>query len=196
MQALTISVILCGGILLAMPTAMPSLPLISRFGIARGKHFRLDFLLVVIGLEIDGFLVDVFQQLGRDARQPRFGVPHGRGRIAVDGAEISLPVDQRIAHRKRLRHADQGVVNRRVAVRMELTHHVADDAGGLLRGAVKVQPHLVHHVENAAMHGLQTVADIRQRAAHDHAHGVIEVRALHLVFDVDGDQVLRPTIAA
>ncbi len=162
----------------------------------RGKHFRLDFLLVVIGLEIDGLFVDVFQQLGRDARQPRFGVPHGRGRIAVHGAVISLPVDQRIAHRKRLRHADQGVVNRRVAVRMELTHDVADHAGGLLRGAVIMQPHLVHHVENPPMHGLQPVADVRQRAPHDHAHGVIEVRALHLVFDVDGDQVLRPTIAA
>ena len=127
--------------------------------------------------------------VGGDARQARFGVPHGRGRIAIDRAEISLPVDQRIAHRKRLRHADQGVVNRRVAVRMELTHDVADDAGGLLGGAVKVQPHLVHHVKNAAMHRLQTVADVGQRAADDHAHGVIEVRALHLVFDVDGNQI-------
>ena len=132
---------------------------------ARGKNFRLDFLLVVIGLEVDGFFVDVFQKFGRDARQPRFGIPHGRGRIAVHRAVVSLPVDQRIAHRKRLRHADQGVVNRRVAVRMELTHDVADHAGGLLRRAVKMQPHLVHHVENAPMHRLQTVADVRQARA-------------------------------
>ena len=37
------------------------------------------------------------------------------------------------------------------------------------------------------MHGLQAVAHVGQRAAHDHAHGVIEVGALHLV--VDGNQL-------
>ena len=40
------------------------------------------------------------------------------------------------------------------------------------------------------MHRLQTVADVGQRAADDHAHGVIEIRPPHLVFDIDGDQVL------
>jgi hypothetical protein len=31
------------------------------------------------------------------------------------------------------------------------------------------------------MHRLQAVARVGQRARHDHAHGVIEVGALHLV---------------
>ncbi len=35
------------------------------------------------------------------------------------------------------------------------------------------------------MHGLQAVAGVRQRARHDDAHGVREVRLLHLVVDVD-----------
>jgi hypothetical protein len=35
------------------------------------------------------------------------------------------------------------------------------------------------------MDRLQTVARIRQRARHDHAHGVREVRLLHLVIDID-----------
>ena len=42
----------------------------------------------------------------------------------------------------------------------------------------------------AAMHGLPTVADVRERAPHDHAHGVIEVAAAHLVLEVDGDDFL------
>ena len=37
----TISVRLCGGMLVAMPTAMPDEPLISRFGTRVGKHFGL-----------------------------------------------------------------------------------------------------------------------------------------------------------
>ncbi len=40
------------------------------------------------------------------------------------------------------------------------------------------------------MHGFQAVADVGQRAPDDHAHGVVEIRTPHLVFDVDGDQVL------
>ena len=160
---------------------------------ARRQDFRLDFAFVVIGPEIDGFLVDVFEHRRRDARQPRFGIPHRRRRIAVDGSEISLPVDQRIAQRKRLRHADQRVVNRDVAVRVVLAQHFADDLGALARGAVVMQPQLVHSVKDAPVHRLQPVAHIGQRAADDHAHRVVEIRPPHLVFDVDRNQVFcRP----
>jgi hypothetical protein len=48
----------------------------------------------------------------------------------------------------------------------------------------------VHREQHAAMHRLQAVADVGQRAPHDHAHGVIEVALAHLVFDVDADNFL------
>ena len=67
--------------------------------------------------------------------EPDLGVALGRGRIAVDRAEIALPVDQRQAHGKFLRHAHQRVVDRLVAVRMVLTHRVADDARRFAVGA-------------------------------------------------------------
>src|ERR1700694_5768960 len=41
----------------------------------------------------------------------------------------------------------------------------------------------MHRVEDAPMYRLEAVARIRQRPGHDHAHGVIEVAALHLVED-------------
>ena len=113
MVALMISVRLCGGMLVAMPTAMPDDPLTSRFGTRVGRTSGSDFAVVVVGPEIDGFLVDVLQQRGGDAGEARLGVPHGRGRVAVDRAEVALPVHQRIAHGERLRHADQRVVDRR-----------------------------------------------------------------------------------
>ena len=53
-----------------------------------------------------------------------------------------------------------------------------------------VQAHLLHHIKDAAVDRLEAVADIGEGAADDHAHGVIEVRAAHLVFDVDGDVAL------
>ena len=43
---------------------------------ARRQDFRLLLAVVVIGPEIDGFLVDILEHRGGDAREPRFGVPH------------------------------------------------------------------------------------------------------------------------
>jgi hypothetical protein len=70
-------------------------------------------------------------------------------------------------------------------VGVELAHHVAHHARALLGGTIEMQPHFVHHVERAPVDGFKTVAHVRQGAAHDHAHGVIEIRPPHLVFDVD-----------
>src|SRR6187431_1181278 len=41
------------------------------------------------------------------------------------------------------------------------------------------------------MHGLQTVSNIGQRTAHDDAHGVVEVRLPHLVFEVHRQDFAR-----
>ena len=108
---------------------MPEEPLTSRFGYFAGSG-RLLFGAVVIGDEIDRFLVDVIaHQLFGETREPDLGVTHAGRVVAVDGAEVSLSVDQAVAHGKVLRHADDGVIDRGVAVRVILTHHVADDAG-------------------------------------------------------------------
>jgi len=101
-----------------------------------------------------------------------------------------LAVDQRVAQREILRHADQRVVERDVAVRVVLAEHVADDGGALLERAAGVQPQLVHRVEDAAVHGLQAVAHFGQRARDDHAHRVVEERLLQLVFDEPGEDAL------
>ena len=119
---------LCGGMLVAMPTAMPPAPLTSRFGNFAGRTVGSLARAVVVRLEIDGVLVDVVEQMQRDLGQARFGVAHRRRRIAVDRAEIALAVDQRHAHGEILRHAHQRVVDRLVAVRVILAHDVADDA--------------------------------------------------------------------
>jgi len=69
---------------------------------------------------------------------------------------------------------------------MVFAHHVADDAGALTSGAIGLESHLLHGVENAAVDGLESVANIGQRAADDDRHRVIEIRLAHLVFNVDG----------
>ena len=57
------------------------------------------------------------------------------------------------------------VVDRNVAVRVELAHHVADRGRALLVLAVGTQAARVHAVEDAAVHRLQAVARVGQRRA-------------------------------
>jgi hypothetical protein len=163
----------------------------QQVGKARRQHDGLVLGVVVVGLELDGVLVDVVEQRVGRAGEAHFGVAHGRRRVAVDGAEIALAVDQRQAQREFLRHAHQRVVDRLVAVRVILADDVADDAGRLAVGLVPVVAVLVHREQDAPVHGLQAVAHVGQRARHDHAHGVIEIGALHLLFDGDRADVFR-----
>src|SRR5208282_323292 len=69
------------------------------------------------------------------------------------------------------------------------THGLADDLGALGVLLVVLQAHFAHGVEHTAMDGLETVASVRESAADDHRHGVVEIGALHLLFNVDGDEI-------
>ena len=152
----------------------------------RRQHRRLFGRLVVVRREVDGLFVEIRHHVVGERLEPRLGVPHGRGRIAVDRSEVALPVHERVAHVEVLRHADERVVDRRVAVGMEVAHHLADDLRALAVPARGRQPHRLHAVQHAAVRRLQPVARVGQRSSNDYAHGVIHVRTLHLVFDVDG----------
>ena len=75
-------------------------------------------------------------------------------------------------------------------MRMVFPEDVADHARAF---HVRPVPHVVrleHREEHPAVHRLQPVAHVRQRAPHDHAHRVIEVGAAHLLFQADGKSFL------
>ncbi len=154
----------------------------QQFGNARGQHRRLGFGAVVVIDEIHRLLVEVGQQLVRDFRHAHFGVTHRGRRIAVDRTEVALPVDQHVAHGKRLRHAHDGVVDRGVAMGVIFTDDITDDAGRFLVGLVPVVAEFAHGVQHAAVNRFQTVAHVRQGAANDHAHRVIQIGLTHFVF--------------
>ncbi len=157
----------------------------QQVGEARRQHRRLFPALVVVGRPVDRLGVDVAQHLGGDAGQAAFGVAHGGRGVAVDGAEVAVPVDQEIADGEVLGHPHQGVVDGLVAVGVEITHDIPDDAGALAVGPVGLHAGVVHAEQHAPVHRLETVADVGQSAPHDHAHGVVEVGRAHLVRDLD-----------
>src|SRR5690606_20356028 len=140
---------------------------------------------VVVG-EIDRVFLDVPQHLHRERVEACLGVPHGGRRVVTGRAEVALAVDRRVPHRPPLGQSYQRVGDRRVTVRVVVTHHVADDPGALVVAAVGPEPGVVHRVQDTAVHRLQPVTHVRQSPRHNHAHRVIDVGVLHLLLDVDG----------
>jgi hypothetical protein len=159
----------------------------------RRQLLRLFGRAVVVRDEVDGTLVDLVEQQPRDRRQSRLGVAHRRRPVAVTRAEIALAVDQRVAQREVLRHAHHRVVGRGVAMRVVAAEHIADhpralDRLGPARRGTEGQPHALHRIEDAALHRLLAVTDVRQRAAFDDRQRVFEVGPLGIVRE--GDRVV------
>ena len=176
---------LCGGIWVAMPTAMPERAVDEQVREAARQHVGLEGLAVVVGAEVDGLLVDVAHHLHGQRRHPALGVPRGGGRVVARAAEVALALDQRVAQAPVLHEAHQGVVDRLVTVRVVGTHDLTDDAAALVEAAVGAVATVVHRVDDPAVHGLEAVAHVGERPADDDAHGVLDVRPLHLGVEVD-----------
>ena len=95
------------------------------------RWFQLCFIIVLS--EFNCIFVDITQQTLGGTGQTRLGIAHRRCRIAVNRAEIALPINQRQPHREILCHAHHGFVDRAVAMRVVITHHITDDTGGFTR---------------------------------------------------------------
>ena len=142
------------------------------------KHDRLRLGAVVVRAERDRALIDLTQHLVGDPRETAFRIAHGRGTVAVERAEISRAVDQRIPERERLRHPHERFVESGIAVRVIAPHDIADHLRALAVLDVGSQVLLPHGVEDSALNRLQPVAHVGQRARRDDRERVCQVAAL------------------
>ena len=142
--------------------------------------------LVIVRCEIDGFLVEIRDQLVGYASHAHFGVSHRRRSVSIDRAEIALAIDKHVTHRERLCHTHDSVVYRGITVRVVLADHVTHHARRLLVRFVVVVTQLPHRVQDTSMNGFETVPDIGERPADNYAHGVIQVGLFHLAFETYG----------
>ena len=110
--------------------------------------------IIVVGAKIYGVLVQIVQKLLGKLGHAHFGVTHGSSGVAVNGTKVALPVHQRIAHGKFLRHAHQRIVHGRVAVRVIFTDNVTDDTGGFFVRTVVVVGKLVLRKKNTPVYWL------------------------------------------
>gem|GEM_PF-4600878 len=112
-------------------------------------------------------------------------VSHRGGGIAVDVAEVALSIDQRIAHGERLSHTDEGGVDHRFAVGMEVAARLSADLGTLLVTVLGPQVEFAHRVEDAPLDRLEAIAHVREGAGDDDRHRIVDIAPAELVFDVD-----------
>jgi hypothetical protein len=134
-------------------------------------------------LEGNGLLPDVVEEVHGQGLEASLGVPVRRGVVSVDGSEVALAVYERVAQGEVLHHAHEGVVDRRVTVRVVLAQDVSHHGRALLVRTVGHEPQLVHRIEDAAMHRLESVSHVRQGALDDDRHRVVEEGLPHLFFD-------------
>ena len=112
---------------------------------------RLHEPVVVVGLEVDGAKLEIVEHVDRGLRHAGLGVSHGRGRIALDGSEVALGLDQRHAHTPVLREADEGGVDDALAVRVVVAGGVAGDLGALEVLLGRPELEVVHRLEDATL---------------------------------------------
>ena len=133
----------------------------------RGQNGRLLKLVVIVGGEIDGVLGDVRVHAECGPCHTRFGVA-GCRRPVIKGTEIAVAIHQGQTHRERLGETHHGLVDCGITMRMELAHHLADHTCRFHIWAVGREIHLAHLVDDAALHGLETVPGVRQCTRIDH----------------------------
>ena len=162
----------------------------QQIGETAGQHGGLHQRFIKVWHEIDGILVDLANQAQGDLGHARLGITHGRRAVAIDGAEVALPLHQHIAGVEILRQAHHGIVHRGIAVRMILTQHVAHDTRALAERLIGGHAQLVHGVQDTAMNGLEAVAHIGQRAVDNYGHGVGYEALFHLLFQIYRNQAI------
>ena len=79
-------------------------------------------------------------------------------------------------------------------MRMELAHHLADDAGAFGEALVGVEPQEPHGMHDAAMDRLQSVAHIRQCSVHDGRKRIGEIALLERFLQINRFDVVAAAI--
>ena len=126
----------------------------QQVGESAGQHHGLFGGVIEVGGVVHRILFDVRQHIQAHLAHTSLGITIGGGGVAVDGTEVTVTVDQRIAQREILRHTHQRVVDGGVTVGVIVTQHVTDGGGALTVCLIGGKAVLVHGVEDAAVHRL------------------------------------------
>ena len=141
--------------------------------------------LVVVGFEINRVELEVRHHLDRGLGHAGFGVSHGRRRIAVNGTEVPLLVDEHGPHLPILTHVDQRGIDHRLAVGVVVAGGVTGDLGAfsVLGSGAKFE--VMHGHQDASLGRLEAISNVGQSPVGDGAHGIEQIALVELAFDLN-----------
>ena len=129
------------------------------------QRYRLTVSAVVRHLPLCGLRVEHHFQ--RKLRQSGFYVSRrGSLRTGKNVSPVTLSVDKQVL----LSYLHQSVADGSIAVRMKL-HRASHDVGYLVQSSVV---HEVHGVQDASLHRLQSVLDVRHRTVENHRRCIVQ----------------------
>ena len=162
----------------------------QQVGEAGRQHAGLLTGLVKVGVPIHRVFFDVAEHFASHLGHAGLRVSVGGRGVAVHSTEVTVTVDELIAHGEALCQTDKSIVHAGVTMGMVTTQHITNGGNALTVGLIIGEAVLVHGVENAAVDGLQAIADIGQGATHDDGHRVLDVGGLHLLYKLALDDFL------
>jgi len=101
----------------------------QQIGKFRRKDDRFRPGIIIVGHIINGLPLQIFHNNHRCFSHAGLGVTHCRRRVAINGAKVPLPLNQRIPVIKILSHADEGGVNHLFSVWMVIAGGIACNLG-------------------------------------------------------------------
>ena len=118
------------------------------------QYHRLFSALVKVWHKVYGIFFNIGQHMHGQLGHLCLGITVGSRAVTVNRTKVTVTVHSRITHREILRHTNQCVIDRRVAVRMVSTQHITDGRRTLFIRLVRRDAVLVHCVQNAAVYRL------------------------------------------
>ena len=89
------------------------------------KHFRFLLCLIEVGNEVNHVLIEITKEsLLGNLLKSGLGITHCSGAITFDGTEVTMTINKRQFLLEILRHNNQGVIDRGIAMRMIFTHGI------------------------------------------------------------------------
>lgn len=136
---------------------------------------------VIIVMKIEGVIVDIRKEGLSEILKKELSVQNRRRRIEVDGKEIEMKVDKRVENGKIMRNKKEGIIDRRIEMRVIIKNEIKKKKGRIEVGEVIGEINIVNGMENEKMKRIKEVEKIGKREDKDKDNGIIKIRKMNLI---------------
>ena len=147
------------------------------------QHDRLLLCTIEVVAEINRILLNIGQHLNANLVHAGLSIARCCWLITVHRTEVTLTLNERIAHLPRLSKVHHRHINRRITMWVVFTHYFTDDTRGLNSSMWSLPAVLIHCIQDTAVNRLQTIAYIWKRTINQDRHRIAKETILHHILN-------------